>query len=261
MTYLSGKAQKRKKQIHYALALAFLIVVAFFWPSVRNKVYPVLQPSVIGFSNVLKSFGIFPEFIYTYATTRKQLVESQKVLEVRIETLENEVAQKDGLLREAALISLGTSDTPTPKPVVLYPLLQDNLKLYSTLLLSKGFKDGIEVGSVVFLRGRQAVCTIKEVYTSSSLCLLFTASNVTTEGVTSSSSITVSLIGRGGHYLGNVARDTPIIKGEKIYLRNDPSMILGEVVDVSNNNQDTSWHVFVKGAYNPLTSSVFYVQQ
>jgi hypothetical protein len=127
--------------------------------------------------------------------------------------------------------------------------------------LSKGFDEGVSVGDKVFVRGKQIVCTIKEVYSSSALCLLLTGSGVTTEGVTSSSSVAITLTGRGGHYLGNIVRDTPVSVGEKVYLQEDPTMLIGEVVEVSNNNQDTSWHVFVRGAYNPITSSVFYVQK
>jgi cell shape-determining protein MreC len=138
--------------------------------------------------------------------------------------------------------------------------MKDITSLYSTILLSKGFKDGLDIGEIVTVRGGQAVCTIKEVYTSSSLCLLLTASGVTTEGVTSSSSITLSLVGRGGYYLANIVRDTPVTVGETVYLRSDPTMVLGTVKEVSNNDQDTSWHVFVEGVYNPMTSSIFYVR-
>jgi hypothetical protein len=138
--------------------------------------------------------------------------------------------------------------------------MQDVTRLYSTLVLSKGFKDGVTVGATVYLRGNQAVCMIREVYNSSSLCGLLSASGNTLEGVTSSSSITLTLVGRGGYFLSNIARDTPIYVGEKVYLRSDPKMVVGVIKQIANNNQDTSWHAFVEGVYNPLTSSIFYVR-
>ena len=262
MTYLSGKADERRRRIKYAILGMLFLVLVLFWTVFQKTLYPIIEPVVIKYSQTKNSFTIFPEFIHTYATSRKNLVEKEKQLELAIERLENELAEKDGVVREQALRLAGTStEVREVPPLVLYPLMQDSIHLYSTILLSKGFEDGIEVGDVIFVRGKQAVCTVKEVYTSSSLCLLLTSSDVTTEGVTSSSSITLSLTGRGGHYLANVVRDTPVVVGEKIYLRSDPSMILGEVIEVTNNNQDTSWHVFVRGAYNPLTTSVFYVQK
>jgi hypothetical protein len=61
-------------------------------------------------------------------------------------------------------------------------------------------------------------------------------------------------------WLADVVRDTPVSVGEIVYMRSNPKVILGTVKEVSNNNQDTSWHIFVEGAYNPVTSSIFYVQ-
>jgi hypothetical protein len=118
----------------------------------------------------------------------------------------------------------------------------------------------VSIGSLVYLRGNQVVCVVKEVYTDSSLCLLLSSSGEVTEGVTSSSSIVLSLVGRGGHFLADIARDTPVQNGEVVYLRSNPKMIIGTVRQIANNNQDTSWHVFVEGAYNPINSSIFYVQ-
>jgi hypothetical protein len=61
--------------------------------------------------------------------------------------------------------------------------------------------------------------------------------------------------------MADVVRDTPVSKGETVYLRSNPKIVIGTIQEVSNNNQDTSWHIFVKSAYNPSTASVFYVQQ
>lgn len=263
MTYLSGKSQKRNQYVKYsAYAVVFLLIVVF-WPFVRKHSYPVVEPVAVQYGSTKQSFAVFPEFFRTYITSHKTLVARQKALELEIETLENKIAEQDARIRQNNdIFSLSYEGqlTGTTMPLVMYPLMQDITKLYSTVLLSKGFKDGVDIGDIVYLRGNQAVCTIKEVYTSSSLCLLFTSSGITTEGVTSSSSITLSLIGRGGSYVANVTRDTPVSVGEKVYLRSNPKMILGTVKEVANNNQDTSWHIFVEGGYNPVTSSIFYVQ-
>jgi cell shape-determining protein MreC len=147
----------------------------------------------------------------------------------------------------------------------MYPLMTDVTRLYSTVLLSKGFKDGVEKDAYVYVRGMQPVCVIKEVYTSTSLCELISASGIKTDVVIeggASSTIAITLLGRGGGvFLGDVARDTPVSKGDKVYLKSNPSMLLGTVVDVLNNNQDTSWRIFVNGAYNPVTSSIFYIRK
>lgn len=263
MTYLSGKAQKRKTYTRYAIFGVVFLVIVFLWPFVKKQFYTTLEPAVVGYGNTKQSFTVFPEFFTTYLTSHRDLVAKQKALETTIEDLENRLAEKDAELRESFFwndTATSTEESIKKPLLVMYPLVQDVTKLYSTVILSKGFKDGVTVGVTVYMRGYQAVCTVKEVYAASSLCVLLTASNNVTEGVTSSSSINIALTGRGGYFLANVARDTPITVGEKVYLRSNQKMILGVVKQVTNNNQDTSWHVFVESVYNPLTSSVFYVQ-
>jgi cell shape-determining protein MreC len=262
MTYLSGKAYKKGNYTRYLFFVIVFLVVIFFWPFIKQHTYSVIEPAVIEYSESKQSFGFLPEFFRNYIISHKTLAERQRVLEIEIERLENELADKDAKLRELAPTedTSPSSGSRVVSPLVLYPLMQDVTRLYSTLVLSKGFKDGVTVGATVYLRGNQAVCMIREVYNSSSLCGLLSASGNTLEGVTSSSSITLTLVGRGGYFLSNIARDTPIYVGEKVYLRSDPKMVVGVIKQIANNNQDTSWHAFVEGVYNPLTSSIFYVR-
>lgn len=262
MTYLSGKAKKRNSYIRYALYTSVFLLVIIFWLPIKKYSYTFFEPVALRFGFTKQSLLVFPEFFETYLVSHKNLFEKNKNLELEIVRLENALADSNAQLREYALKNdfLAGSSTPNSQPLVLYPIVQDITKLYSTVLLSKGFKEGVDVGDIVYVRGNQAACIVKEVYQLTSLCLLLTASGVHTEGVTSSSSVNLTLVGMGGHYRADVVRDTPISIGELVYMRNDPRIILGTVKEIANNNQDTSWHIFVEGVYNPLTSSVFYVQ-
>lgn len=266
MTYLSGKAKQQKARIRYGIFFVIFLFLLFFWPSVRLHVYSVLEPVLVRYSIVKKTLGLFPEFFKINTSSNRLLVLKNKELEITIERLENELALRNTSTKDTVSPSSERSsdiekNLPIIRELVLYPIMQDKTKIYSSLILSKGFKDGVEVGKIVYVRGRQAVCTIQEVYTSTSRCVLLSASGVVTEAVTSSSSISVDLLGRGGSFLSNIARDTPVAVGEKVYLKSDQSMVLGTIVEVANNNQDTSWHLFVRGAYNPLTSSIFYLEK
>jgi cell shape-determining protein MreC len=261
MTYLSDKGNKKKSYIRYGVFLALFILFIIMWPYSKKIIYGSIEPVAIGYGESKNSFSFLPDFFVTYITSRRSLVAREKKLELEIEHLENVVAEKDALLREIVIPDASsTEEKKEVRPLILYPLMHDITKIYSTILLSKGFKDGVTVGSTVYIRGNQAVCTIKESYNSTSLCTLLTASGVATEGVTSSSSIVLSLVGRGGHFIADVARDAPVSVGEIIYVRSNPRMVLGTIREIANNNQDTSWHVFVEGAYNPVRTSVFYVQ-
>lgn len=215
---------------------------------------------------VFEIFGvthILPDFIHTYFSSREVLLKEKKSLEEEVALLENKLEEQKLLFRERLMLYEGdASTTPyTTFPIVSSSLAQDVTKLYATTIFSKGYSDGVEEGALVFLRGRQVVCTIKEVYARTSLCELYSGYGNKVEGVTSSSSINVILEGRGGHYIANIVRDTKIEKGEKVLLRTNQTFVLGEVTEVFNNDQDTSWHILVKGGYNPVSSSLFYIEK
>lgn len=265
MTYLSGKANKRK-QLLRRLALAgifFLIVI--FWATFKKNFYPLLEPIVIQYGAVKDIGEGVPDFFKVYIASRKSLLEKDKALEITVQNLENELAEKNAKLKELTFIKDEQVDSMSSSVLVMYPLMTDVTRLYSTILLSKGFKDGVEKDAYIYVRGMQPVCIIKEVYTSTSLCELISASGIKTDVIiegSSSSTIAITLTGRGGGvFLGDIARDTPINKGDSVYLKSNPAMLLGTVVDVLNNNQDTSWRIFVNGAYNPVTSSIFYMRK
>lgn len=265
MTYLSGNRRKGKGYIGYTLYIGIVAMLIIFWTGFKSFSYVKLEPLIHYYADTKISLQSIPEFFATYTSSRTSLIKKAKTLEITIENLENTIAEKDAKLQELgmSLEELGDRDGSI---LVMYPLVNDITRIYSTLILSKGYKDGVEKDAYVYVRGLQPVCVIKEVYPSSSLCELLSASGVVTEAVVISgvatSTITLPLLGRGGGaFLGDVARGTPIAVGDKVALRGDLSMTIGTVVNVLNNNQDTSWRVFVRGVYNPVTSSIFYLRK
>jgi cell shape-determining protein MreC len=266
MTYLSGKAAKKRQTIKRLLYVGFLILLTIFWTVFKSNLYPILEPVVVAYSGIKGTLHGVPQFFSTYVTSRTTIIQRNKTLEVTIENLENEIAEKNAKIQELELIKQETDGNSSNSVLVMYPLMGDITRLYSTIILSKGYKDGVEKDSYVYVRGLQPVCIIKEVYTSTSLCKLLSSSGENIEAVVESSSsstvVSLTLTGRGGGtFLGDVARDTPVAVGDKVVMKSDHSMTLGTVVDVLHNNQDTSWHVFVRGAYNPITSSIFYLRK
>lgn len=265
MTYLSDRTRKRKLFFHRSLFLVCVLCITIFWTSIRGGAHGAAEPLVYGYVYVKKFFSVTPEFIRTYVSSRQSLEEQKKSLEETVRRLENELAEKNSALEEFTLGQNFSEDINETHPtLVVYPLLEDSTKLYSTILLSRGFKDGVEVGDYVYVAGLRPVCIIQEVYTKTSLCLLLTASGNAVDAVlkTASSSLTVPLIGRGGGiFLGEVPKDTVIEKDTPVYLKSNPSMQIGVVSSIFRNDQDTSGKVFITGMYNPLTSNVLYLRK
>ncbi len=266
MTYLSDRKQSKNKLKYYLFFVVVLGFLVYGWPTVRVKVYPYIEPIIFGYGSTKHAFTILPTSVQSYFTSRSSLIEKDRALELNIERLENALAEKDAVLREQELLALnGTTPAPSQSTLVMYPIMRDITTLYSSIVLSKGFKDGVELKSLVYVRGRQPVCVITEIYNKTSLCTLLSASGQSVDGVTTSSassSTVLTLRGNGGGaFVADVPRDTVITIGDTILLRSDQSMTLGTVVSVTRDNQATSWHVYVRGAYNPVTSSIFYLSK
>jgi cell shape-determining protein MreC len=255
-----NRARKQRSYIQLGLGIIAFILFVHYWAQFRSVVYPLTEPLIRGYGASKVSLHLVPHFVTTYFSTHKSLADRNASLELAIERLENQLAHEDSQLREDAAIASSTKNGGTVSTIILYPIAQDATRLYSTILLSKGFRNGIEKDALVYIRGQQAVCTVAEVYDKTSLCELLSKSGKASEGVTSQSSITLSLVGAGGgNFTAEVAKGSPVAIGETVYLRSDQNFTLGTVVDIQEEVQSTGATVYVRGAYNPVTSSVFYI--
>jgi cell shape-determining protein MreC len=264
MTYLSDRKRKKKRITNTLIALVVFIIFGIYWNYIAQAVRYIATPFLRGYVTTKETVSGAPSLLRTYAGW-SQSQDTITSLEATIERLENELASKNAQLEEVhTALAIRKEDAIDQPLLVLYPLANDVTSLYSTILLSKGFKDGIEIGDSVFIRGLQPVCTIKEVYTTTSLCELLSASGRTLTGVLrhGSSTVSITLTGRGGGtFLGDIPRDIEVSEGDSVYLEGSPSMLLGTVTQSIHNDQDTSWRIFVRGMYNPLTSHIFYIKK
>jgi cell shape-determining protein MreC len=261
MKYHSGREDRAKRRyVNFGLGFVAFALFIYFWTPFRGQAYPLVEPLMRAYSSSKISAFLVPEFLRTYVSSRKSLEQKNKDLEAAIERMENQLAEKNGQIRELSLVS--SLAAPGSNPViVMYPIAEDITKIYSTVLLSKGYKDGVESGSIAYLRGMQPACEILEVYDTTSLCELLSKSGRLTEGVTSSSSVLVMLEGQGGgNFIAHVPKATTITPGEEVLMRSNQAYVLGTVVSVEEEQQATGAKVYVRGSYNPVHSSLFYLQ-
>jgi hypothetical protein len=261
MTYLSDRTRTRKQYRYYVAAFIVLLLITYFWPTIKSTIYPYIERFVIITGESKNAVIRIPYAIHTYFVSHKELEARNAGLLVTIANLENELAEKNAALSELGALAASGSVHPA-STLTMYPLMRDITTIYSSLILSKGFKDGVVEKDLVYVQGRKPVCVVAEVYDRTSLCRLLTASGEETESITETNSVTLFLKGDGGGmFIAEVPRDMPIALGEKILLKSDPSMTLGTVADIVRNDQAVAWRVYVRGAYNPVTSSVFYVNK
>ena len=105
MTYLSGKAHKRKKTIRYSIYGLLFVLLVVLWQPFRKVTNPILEPIIMLYSDSKDYLGTIPNFFVTYGTSHKVLVAYNKQLEVDIERLENMVAERDAELKELKFIN------------------------------------------------------------------------------------------------------------------------------------------------------------
>jgi hypothetical protein len=122
--------------------------------------------------------------------------------------------------------------------------------------------DDIEEGSIVYVRGYQAVGYISSIYKTTSVMKLYSSSDEKIEGVIKEIDASITLIGvGGGSYVIEVPKNIEIQSGQVVYLAGSQNMTLGTVVSVLNDPQDTFTKAYVRGAYNPNKAHVFYVNK
>ena len=92
------------------------------------------------------------------------------------------------------------------------------------------------------------------------VCRLLSASGTEIEGVASSTTLFLKGAG-GGTFTADVPRDSVVALGEQVYLKSNSTFMLGTVIDILTDDQASSLRVYVRGAYNPVTSNVFYLSK
>jgi cell shape-determining protein MreC len=259
MTYHSVKKKQTPRIVYFGVVLFILAGVIFSWVHIRGALASIFVPFA-------ESYGISTTFVGravvqmdTTLTSKHTLGVENAQLRLNVERLENELAENMAHTRE--LEDVVTLATSTLSPVlVMYPLVTDYSRLYSSILLSKGFKSGISLNDIVYLRGRQAVCTIIEVRANSSLCKLFSAYDEQTEAVVGGT--TLFMKGNGGSsFVAEVTKDQHVEEGAVVYLKRDQTLSVGIVTQVDRDPQSAFWKIYVRGMYNPLSSMVFYTSK
>ena len=260
MTYLSDKAKERKRNLKFLFIGFCLLVVVIFWPQVQSTIYPYIEPVVFVFSDAKQAILYVPKTIYSFFHSRSDYEKQIVNLSDNIERLENNLAFDEAKISE---YEANSDEQLIPGKVMLlaHPLMTDVSQIYSTIILSKGFRDGVEVGSIVYLRGRQPIGTIGKVHDKTSELSLLSSANNKINGVINNTTVIPLLGNGGGNFIGNVIKNTDVKIGDTIYCGDDTSLILGTVADIKNDPQDVSMIIYVRGAYNPMKANNFYIEK
>lgn len=257
MTYLSDKRKQNTRSKIVGGVLVVAALLTFFWKTIVVEISPVTLPVVETYASSRNGVMAIPHAIASYFTSRSAYEEKISSLELEIERLENMMALSLRTEENIAASTTLSEDTA----LRAYPIIEDMTGLYDTILISKGFVDGVAEGSKVYLRGRQVVGTVTQVHKKTSLVSLYSASGSTVRGVIPELSLAFTLEGAGGgSFMALLPKTLSPTEGMAVYLESDPTMILGTVVRIENDPQDIALRLYIRGAYNPSNSHTLYVE-
>lgn len=260
-TYLSDRKKQYSHWTRLTLLVIFLLVVSFFWKQIKVNTYQIVLPIASVVVKVTDGVFSIPSFFSTYITTHKTSSERIGVLEKNIELLENKVASQDANL-EHYIAKDELQKNGHLVTLEVYPIAQDLYFLYSTLLISKGFTDGVEEGMIVYTRGYEPVGTVTQVYSNTALVSLLSASGNKVNGFTGENKTILTLIGDGGgNFIAQIPKDVEVVIGDNIFLSQNPVMKIGNITDIQNSQQDFFKTIYIRGIYNPVKQNNYFIDK
>ena len=261
MTYLSDREKNKKRNIKLFIFFIFLIVGIFSWQKTQRYLYPYFEPALFVFDNTKSVITFLPKNIVSFFKSKAYYVNHINELEENIERLENTVALYEGELVENSIKIQNHEEEFGAASIVAHPLIHDIGSIYSTVILSKGYRDGVDEGMIVYIRGMQPVGYISKIHDKTSEMFLFSSPKNKLEGVIGDEVI-LQLVGiGGGNFIANIPRDIDLNIGDSVYYRSNIKMKLGVISDIKNEEQDVFKRVYIRGAYNPIKSNNFFIDR
>lgn len=260
MTYLSDKENKRSRNKKIILVVLFLLITTVSWQDIQKVLYPYFEPATFVFDGTKKGIMYLPSNFVSFFKSRLYYDNHINELEENIERLENKIAFYEGEITDWQA-KIEHQNVESVSTVIAHPLIMDLSSVYSTIILSKGFRDGIDEGMIVYVRGMQPVGYISKIHDKTSELFLFSAPKNKVDGVTGDETI-LPLIGiGGGNFVANIPKDISINIGDSVYYRSNTKMKLGTVTDIKDDQQDVFVRVYINGAYNPIKSNNFFIDK
>ncbi len=252
MTYLSDREKRKKKIIIRTILAAFLIIIFIFWLRIRDSLVPVgdavSSKLFLASQGIQDSYNSVSSFFTTKATYSKALDDLEK--------------ENDALKQELASIREGSSTVSYAdnRHVEVHTLFSLLSTVYDTLLISKGFNDGITEGMIVYTDGYFPIGKVDEVHTTNSRVALLSRGGNEIEGYIPGSAVVIRLTGNGGgDFIATLPKPVPVAIGDSLYMKENPEMKIGTVVAIDNEPQSVSQVLHVRGAYTITSRSRYYV--
>lgn len=198
--------------------LAALVMVALLVRLLAPGALTALSVPLSGAGNALAGMLVSLEDAQAVRAERDRLREE-------VETLRNERAAQEALLRDAGAADEGTG-------VLAGVIARPPMTPYELLVVAAGTRDGVSEGDVALVRG-VPVGRVERVTAGSAHIRLFSAPGQATEGWVGEARLALTLTGAGaGAFAAEASREAPIEEGATVYLPGPGPRPVGHVRSV-----------------------------
>lgn len=233
--------RKKKIRNNGYLVGTILLIVVFVTP-LPQRIFDILErPLAAAWENAqaneVELTGFFHQF---YA--KGKLLEQQDELQQRITQLEIDALRTRYL--ESVLTSYQLIEESNPQALVAEVIARSPKTPSGTVVLNMGSRYGVVPGSEVITYDNVSLGVIAEVYDTTSVVDLYTKAEITTQAVLYPHARSFTLIGHGGRYRAELARDIEVAEGDIAYSQYVPGRILGIVQKVIFDPRDPFKQVY-----------------
>lgn len=262
MTYLSDRRSQRGKLTYKLVSFFILAVVIIFWVQIRLLLSPLMFSISDQLFNIKMATISSLDSVNSFFTTKKVLNETISILEDENNTLNNELAEKDALIASYD-DAYKTATKTTGGTIEVFSFFPPLSNLYGTFIISKGFKNDIQEGMVVYGSGYIPIGKVIRVGTQSSVVEIISADGNELEGLVMGSTTdktVLRLTGMGGgDFSAMLPKDIKVDIGATVVWKENPKMTLGTVVSVDNSPQAIAQKLLVRGMYSPTNAPRLYI--
>ena len=249
--------QKLNLNINIFILIIFIIYF-FSFPHFKIFIAKFSNPffAKINFQNIFVNNSYLN--FHNYFSGLENVSLRNKSLEQDLEDRESEIMNLKENSVTANQVSLG------PSFVEAKILNQDYFKIYESVILNKGFVDGVAKGNEVYLYPNYFLGNIERIENDKSILSLASSHKKLLKGLLKNNlqpDLVIDLLGLGGgDFSFEIPESVVIATGTLIYLYKDTSKLIGEIIGLEKLETSLYQKVLVRGYYNLATSGRYYIK-
>jgi cell shape-determining protein MreC len=262
------KEGMKRLKINILFIFLFILFI-FLFPALRINFLKETTSDTKAPTSFLSFIHKSTESIYNIFPSIKNYFVTKNSLLLEIEILREEIQnQKEIILslhtEEKLNYNSSTTKVSDTNIISANKIFKDFTSMYDTIILDKGFIDGIEKGDEVFLYPDLAIGQIESINRNTSILKLYSKSKNKVEGIVKSGEkdIIIDIYGMGsGDFYAEIPESINISTGTIVYLSSNKNKTLGEIVRAEKREASFFQDLLIRGYYNTRLQETYFISK